>query len=261
MIWIIIGLGFTFLLGLVLSDAIRDDRQIKRGAQHVDQGDSGRNSEASGADIGEPPLEQPQGDPRKESYLNKPENKVSFATLLFVGAYTVITIFMWCTQRDTEYRQLRAYVLSQHVKVFISNTAPNLKIELVFKNYGSTPAYRLRGWHCVVVNRFENDADGALTIETNEANFPEPPFSDNTAPARTVAPQEIRNVLHPGFCGRSGMNGRVMTTEELASIQSGKAAIYLYGELRYGYPHVTHYRLVGPGDGPTFNTKEGNESD
>lgn len=163
--------------------------------------------------------------------------------------------------RDTERRQLRAYVLPSESNIVVS--APNnLQIHFVVKNFGLTPAYKLRGWTCVIVGRFEKDVDGNIRLENS---FPVPPFDEKAAPPTTVAPQDTKNSIFPSFCDGAISRVRPVTSDEVARIQSGKAAVYLYGEQYYfdafGAPHFTKYRIVGPGSGVTFDAQEGNDSD
>jgi hypothetical protein len=81
---------------------------------------------------------------------------INVGTLAFVGVYTIITIFIWCTSRDTEHKQLRAYVgLPGTDKKMFSFVCPDCELptsmkdaesrdslSVTFKNFGTTPAYR-----------------------------------------------------------------------------------------------------------------------
>jgi hypothetical protein len=63
--------------------------------QKADQG----HAKPFGGSIGESIVEQPSGSNPKRGYFSKGKNWVSLLTLLFVGAYTVITIFILCNSQ------------------------------------------------------------------------------------------------------------------------------------------------------------------
>ena len=86
-------------------------------------------------------------DKPKKCYWKKPKHWVSLATLFFVAAYTIITTFIWCTSRDTEIQQLRAYVSFDGIELdsLPGTRAPdNSKWRLLvdLQNTGATPTQR-----------------------------------------------------------------------------------------------------------------------
>ena len=191
---------------------------------------------------------------RKHSWLEK--LAVAFAALAFTAS-----AWQGWVARDTEKRQLHAYILPSESSVVLS-PPNNLKMHLVVKNFGSTPAYKLVGWNCIIVGRFKKDSIGNLGFETE---FPVPPFDEKNAQQTTVGPQDTKSVLSPSFCDGNVARVRAITPEEFARIQNGNAAVYIYGEQHYldafGTAHFTNYRMVGLGGGGTFDTLDGNDSD
>ena len=200
-------------------------------------------------------------------YFSQIESWVNFLTLCFVGTYTILTYCALDTtqrhveiSRDTEIRQLRAYVIPSESSIIVT-TPDILKVHLVFKNYGLTPAHKLSGWNCIAVGRYSKDKDGVRI----ENKLYAPQFDEKAAVSTTVAPQDTKNVLFPSFCDENGSQDRSITPEEVARVQSGRAAIYIYGEQSYfdvfGKRHFTKYRMVGIGNGGTFDATEGNDFD
>lgn len=95
--------------------------------------------------LGQSVVEEKPRKNKKRGYFRKPQNWVSLLTMVFVAAYTILTVFILCTQRDSEQRQLRAYVgaytapgdiiLAQNQKVVV---------QALIKNVGSTPAFKVK---------------------------------------------------------------------------------------------------------------------
>jgi hypothetical protein len=75
-------------------------------------------------------------------WWKQPEHIIQIAILLFVGAYTVLTLCLLLTSRDTERRQLRAY-LGFPNGPFIHKDEEAWYLETV--NGGQTPAHKIAG--------------------------------------------------------------------------------------------------------------------
>ncbi len=88
-----------------------------------------------------------EGDRRKpkNGYFDIPKDWVSIATLIFVAGYTIITAFIWCTQRDQERRQLRAYISAKTVSISADPiSSPQIYyIDILWENTGNTPGQHL----------------------------------------------------------------------------------------------------------------------
>jgi hypothetical protein len=86
--------------------------------------------------------DSPSGNNEKK-YWKNPNNYIRVATLVAVGAYTVITLFLLYSNKDAERRQLRAYL-------FLVPKAPDFEngkevvSRLEIRNSGLTPAYNIR---------------------------------------------------------------------------------------------------------------------
>ena len=89
------------------------------------------------------------------SYLEKPENRVAFATLLLLGWYTWLSHKQYVSSGDTEVHQVRAYLgVETFILACLSCYAPNgtvipedkiakdyFGVGFLIKDYGQTPAY------------------------------------------------------------------------------------------------------------------------
>jgi hypothetical protein len=166
------------------------------------------------------------------SYFSKPENWVSLFTLLFVGIYTALT---YCTlqyaddalkvSRDTERRQLRAYLYVDHGSLapkgpsFDAGTPIGATINL--HSAGSTPAYKLRL---------------AATVEIGEFPLPKASLSD---PSKRGG-EGIARESYPLLYGSEPLSQSVAVKflpEALALLKSSQLQqhhrFYLFGGVRY----------------------------
>jgi hypothetical protein len=102
---------------------------------------------------------------RQEPYFSKKtKDLIALFTLIAVGVYTCITILLWCnsnqqlaTSRDTEKRDLRAYVyLDTKTITYPPGNSPNrFAISLNIKNSGKTWARKL-----IMINKVVPGAKG-----------------------------------------------------------------------------------------------------
>jgi hypothetical protein len=162
--------------------------------------------------------------------------------------------------KDTEKRQLRAYVLVSETNMTVSSP-DKLDIRFKFKNFGVTPAHKFNGWHCLIVGQFRN-SEAQITLETS---FPEPAIDLRLAQRTIIGPQDTKELIHKTFCDSGAAINRGIKADEVTRIQGGTAALYLYGEVHYldifEDPHFVKYRVVGLGNGTTFDHQTGNDAD
>jgi hypothetical protein len=214
MIWILIGAGSLFLLGLIMNDAIRD--------------------EARGVAV------QVADDRPKKSYLSKTKNRVNAATLLCVAVYTLITFRIWLTQRDTEERQLRAYLIINHVEVTCPDCASGVALPLAMssrknivdinvENNGQTPAYEVVG------------TNNSLYVPTKDAQIP----AGHTFPDYPQA-----GIVSKGNIGRDKRWDSIPdipleVVHLYKSVGDGTGTLFIYGHYDYcdifNEPHSTAY--------------------
>ena len=69
-------------------------------------------------------------------------DRVKYATLLFVGAYTILTYCSLQVAQDTENRQLRSYLGPVSAGIEQPVIGGPLRVHIEVKNFGLTPAYR-----------------------------------------------------------------------------------------------------------------------
>jgi hypothetical protein len=228
--------------------------------EHSDGTQQGANDQTRGTGTGAVaetvhPAQETQ--PIKEKWWHKPEHVIQVAILLFVGSYTVFTFCLLLTSRDTEQRQLRAYVLVSESEVTLTDPETS-RIRVQIKNYGLTPAYEGFGWNCIIVGRYSKTAK-SIDVETI---FPVPP-DEGIGPKIIIAPQEQKDAVFVStFCDDGITKVRRISQDEINRVKAGNAAVYMYGQFHYTdvfkQPHFLNYRLVGPGNGGTFNHPSGN---
>jgi hypothetical protein len=163
-------------------------------------------------------------------YFSKPKNWVSLLTLLFVGVYTGLT---YCTlqnandalivSRDTERRQLRAYLYVDHGELLPKGPSfdPRSPIGATIKLHtaGSTPAYKLRL---------------SATVEIGDFPLPKGQLSD---PVKRSG-EGITRESYPILYGDKAIEQRIevkFVPEALALLKLPQQhhRFYLYGSVRY----------------------------
>jgi hypothetical protein len=146
--------------------------------------------------------------------------------------------------RDTSQRQLRAYVLvSSALLKFKRPDAPEVQVH--FKNYGQTPAYEMRGWISIWIEKYP------LKITLPEA----PP--DFRKATETLAPSRVSIFVTSKSPPVQAQYIRLLGTPE--------GTVYVYGEIRYkdafGTARWTKYRLMyGGGEPVQTSTADGYKS-
>jgi hypothetical protein len=169
---------------------------------------------------GQAAVEQPRRANPKRGYFSKPHNWINLLTLLFVGAYTVITFFILYNSqeqikisRDVEKRQLRAYVFIDTISPFVQEKL--IEAVIHFKNSGQTPAYDASGW-IRMATRPKNQA-----FVVPEPSPPSFPFSKTI-----IGPQG--EVIPRGMLDIPPNN-----TALLPALKADLVDFYAWGEFRY----------------------------
>ena len=137
----------------------------------------------------------------------------------------------WQTSLDNGRRQLRAYVFPDQADLLWQGTAKPSVAEIVLKNSGQTPAYRLSTVAMITVSDY--------------------PLRDNL----TVHPIPPNHTVIPpaGSYALSVAMEKPLTADQLKAIQKGTQAIYTYGEIAYadafGECRLTRYQFYYTGSG------------
>jgi hypothetical protein len=209
--------------------------------------------EAPEAAVRQAVIEQPSGQAPKKGYFHKLKNWVSLFTLIFVGAYTVLT---FCTlhtaqeqvaiSRDVERRQLRAYVGLQDAALQCPNcrvvnfeqpvptnetTVESADVFTIWaKNGGLTPAENT----FVYINWESIDPGKAWPTDVT--------FEDRS---RMVNIVESKQLILPGASFQFALPVRVA---DFNAAINHKIRLIVYGHADYsdifGCAHVTDFCLV-----------------
>lgn len=157
-----------------------------------------------------------------EQALN--ERLVAWSTLalaLITAFLAFFTYRLWLANKklienaaDTTIRQLRAYISADIRNSVDKEGSPildNWTVEII--NRGQTPAHQMQFWGCIGLDEFpKKDA------------FEVPPLSERMITKSQLHPGEVCNLV----LARPPYN-----PIEIAAIQSGKYATYLYGKIEY----------------------------
>ncbi len=145
----------------------------------------------------------------------------------------------WQSSVDNGHRQLRAYVFPDQANLVWQGIKEPTVAEIVIKNSGQTPAYKLSAATVISVNEYPLRTD--LSV---------PSVSDN----HTVVPPS-------GSYSLSVPLAQPLTSDQLKAIQKGTQAIYAYGEIAYvdafGECRATRYRFYYTGSGAEIGSKVG----
>jgi hypothetical protein len=132
-------------------------------------------------------------------------------------------------QSNTSRAQLRAYVMVD--KATTVDFGPVPKAEVIFKNYGQTPAYNLTIWTSVEV---------AVDDLKNKAAAP----PSGPAASGSLGPG--------GFVHTLDAPERVILPPEVQAVKEGRASFYVYGQALYrdvfGEAHATDFCFVYGGE-------------
>jgi hypothetical protein len=191
----------------------------------------------SGKDHGDTPTSRITGEPR---------HWIEYGVFAFVLISALATsTAAWYTRKewqssvDNGHRQLRAYVFPDQANLIWQGTAKPTVVEIVIKNSGQTPAYRLATATAIIVRDYPLKGDPHV-----------PPMLNN----HTVVPPNGNNALSIAM-------EQPLTGDELKAIQKGTQAIYAFGEISYvdafNECRVTRYRFYYQGAGGDVGSKIG----
>jgi hypothetical protein len=181
--------------------------------------------------------------PRKEDEqrpMVTPEARhwIEYAVFFFVVITAMATATAaWYTRKEWESaadngrRQLRAYVFPEQANLIWGGSTKPTVAEVVIKNSGQTPAYRLNTTVSVIVD--------AKPLQ-DDLRLPAMP------PNHTVVPPA-------GSYKLSIAMAKPLTDDQLVAIQKGSQAIYAFGEIAYEDAfhecRTTRYRFFYSGAG------------
>ncbi len=130
--------------------------------------------------------------PIKEKWWQQPEHIIQVAILVFVASYTILTLCLFLTSRDTEQRSLRAYIGATPDKI-IKTGEDTWAIQIAAHNYGQTPARAVQingGWELLAFAKGKEvlapqhfayvrseDSSGLDVYPTKDGTTSLPPFA------------------------------------------------------------------------------------
>lgn len=171
---------------------------------------------------------------RHEHYYHRNPNMVwsirtFWAIFIYTGVTFVLLVVSYCSlniAKDTERRQLRAYIFPDQVMIYnvdgdVTRTAKEPpKLEVVIKNTGITPGYAITNLVAGVILSFP-------TI-TSPADIP---MSENKYRNRSVStlPAGGVEISYSDIVGAE----IPLTAAQKKSLNDGEKAIYLFGEIIY----------------------------
>jgi hypothetical protein len=226
-IWILVNIGWLFLLGLILHDAVRDERQNEKWAE--------RNHNDAPIAIGSPEYEETEQ--QKHRAIEREhwarEQRHNWRVIVFSAATAtaaiVAAVIAWFAyseawrqaaaaweqvkiSRDTEERQIRAYlgVFAGAIEPQHSDEGDAIGVRVTIRNAGTTPAYDERSWIAV-----------RITAPT-AVPFIFPPNLDDR-PKSVVGPNTDFD-LDVGFA---------TTPEIIQLVHDNKAKIFVWGRGEY----------------------------
>jgi hypothetical protein len=205
-------------------------------------------------DIKQAYIDAHKDDKRNEKWKSARE----WATVVLVAFTVIFTGLSYCVfnsqlvvSRDTEERQLRAYVLPSESEIVKLSEGEPVSATVVIHNFGLTPGYRMRGWG---------------GIEIVDLRFPyslKPPPTQQWQSLGYLAPGAISK-LHT-------QTPEKLTDGQVRGLKGGYVAVFIWGRVEYTdtfrHPHWTTFtRFYGgpagtPTDGSTVESTQGNETD
>jgi hypothetical protein len=190
------------------------------------------------------PMPHNDGEARLIKMTGEPRHWIEYGVLAFVIITAAATaVAAWYTRRewqssvDNGHRQLRAYVFPDQANLVWGGTGKPTMAEIVIKNSGQTPAYKL-----------------STSMVTGIAPYPPP--DDLTIPAM---PPNHTVVPPAGSYSFSVGTEKPLTADQLKAIQKGTQAIYAEGEIAYtdafGECRMTRYKFYYLGAGADIGSK------
>jgi hypothetical protein len=144
----------------------------------------------------------------------------AIAALAATGFTGIIALFAFIQIRDnrrSSERQLRAYVMVGTATIFdiVPNKIPNCKIQI--KNFGQTPAYRLRCGISMGFTRFP--------IIDSDIVWPTVEYDEKVRAERPIAPGDDFPVFHD--------LGKTISIAQVEALLEGRWAIWIAGRVIY----------------------------
>jgi hypothetical protein len=155
--------------------------------------------------------------PVQEKWWKQPEHIIQVFILLFVAFYTILTFCLLQTSKDTEMRQLRAYIGAGPDKI-IRTADGNWAIQIAAHNYGQTPARSVQingGWELL---DFPKGKEIVAThhfayLRTEESSGLDVyPTKDGTAALPPFSPDDMKEMQ--GYAGPLKLYGAGVVTYE-----------------------------------------------
>lgn len=161
-------------------------------------------------------------DSNVEQVLN--ERLLAWSTCTLALVTSVLAFFtyrLWLANKklvegttDTTIRQLRAYLSADIKNATDKEGQPVLDVWTVeITNRGQTPAYQVQMWGCIGLGEFPKS--NAFVI---------PPLHEA---------MDTKSLLHPGQTRHLVLAMPTFRDDQIAAIQSGKYATYVYGKVEY----------------------------
>jgi hypothetical protein len=183
-------------------------------------------------------------DAKLSKVTGEPRHWIEYGVLAFVIITAVATAMAaWYTRKewqssvDNGHRQLRAYVFPDQANLVWGGTGKPTEADIVIKNSGQTPAYKL-----------------STSMLTGIA--PYPPQDDLVIPAM---PPNHTVVPPAGSYSFSVATEKPFTSDQLKAIQKGTQAIYAMGEIAYtdafGECRLTRFKFYYLGAGAEIGGK------
>jgi hypothetical protein len=175
----------------------------------------------------------------------EPRHWIEYGIFAFVFLTAIATAMAaWYTRRqwesavDNGHRQLQAYVFPEQANLVWQGSAKPTAAEIVLKNSGQMPAYRLSTGTAILVSDHPLQSD---------LHFPAMP--DN------------HTVIPPGSTALSAAIAQPFTGDQLKAIQKETQAIYVFGDVAYvdgfGECRMTRYQFYYTGAGAENASKVG----
>jgi hypothetical protein len=147
-----------------------------------------------------------------------------------IATFTIVLAFIGLcalhVASDTERRQLRAYMVVDSASITRLEEGKTIEAEVIMKNTGQTPAYKVSGYTAIMYDRF---------------------------PLGRPFPTVDKNNLNTAIVGSGGLvRGKVPTLdvptkETFAAFNTGTMAVYVMGKITYidafGDQRFLKYRL------------------
>jgi hypothetical protein len=178
--------------------------------------------------------------------VDEPRHWIEYGVFVFVVITAIATATAaWYTRReamssvDNGRRQLRAYVFPDQASLLWQGTGKPTVSEVVIKNTGLTPAYRLST--AAVIGVADYPMQAPISVPAMSGNH-------------TVVPPTGSYTLSVAM-------EKPLTGEQLGAIQKGKQAIYVFGNIAYADAfdecRMTQYRFYYTGAGGDAGSRIG----